>query len=240
MAAPSISVVLPAYNEEANIVRTATMAVEVLEGIGTDYEVIVVDDGSRDRTAEVTQALAQRYPAVRLVQHGVNRGYGAALATGFASATKELVFMTDGDAQFDLTELNKLLPLIEQGADLAIGYRAPRRDPFMRRLNAHGWNLLIRLLFGHVARDVDCAFKLFRRRVLDDVKIQSGGATFSAEFLVRAMRAGYVIREAPVKHLPRVAGRATGARLSVVLRAFGELIRFYFRLRREPQPSRRA
>jgi glycosyltransferase involved in cell wall biosynthesis len=177
---------------------------------------------------------------VRLVQHPQNRGYGDTLATGFAAATKELVFMTDGDAQFDLSEINKLLPLVEQGADMAIGYRSPRVDPPMRLLNALGWNLLIRLLFGYVARDVDCAFKLFRRAILNDVKIQSGGATFSTELLVRTRRAGYIIKEVPVKHLPRTAGRATGARLSVIVRAFRELITFYNNLRAHPQARRRA
>ncbi|MCL4535243.1 MAG: glycosyltransferase family 2 protein [Bacteroidetes bacterium] len=240
MTVPSISVVLPAYNEEANVARTVGMAVQVAESLNADYEVIVVDDGSRDRTAEVTQGLASQNPRVRLVQHAVNQGYGAALATGFASATKDLVFMTDSDAQFDISEVRKLLPLIEAGADMAIGYRAPRRDPLMRRLNAFGWNLLIRLLFGYVARDVDCAFKLFRRCILDDVNVESRGATFSAELLVRAKRAGYIIREVPVKHLPRVAGRATGARIGVIIRAFRELIRFQSRLSREPQPRRKG
>ncbi len=238
MSVPSISVVLPAYNEEANIVRTASMAIQAMDALGVDYEVIVVDDGSRDRTADVTRALAVQNPRVRLVQHAVNQGYGAALATGFAAATRELVFMTDGDAQFDLSEVGKLLPLIQDGADMAIGYRSPRVDPFMRKLNALGWNILIRLLFGYVAKDVDCAFKLFRRCILDDVEVESRGATCSTELLVRARRAGYVIREIPVKHLPRLAGSPTGARLSVILRAFRELVRFYSRLHRQPQPRR--
>jgi glycosyltransferase involved in cell wall biosynthesis len=215
------------------------MAIEQLQTLAVDYEVIVVDDGSRDRTAQVVRTLAGSNPRVRLIQHHQNRGYGDTLATGFAAATKELVFMTDGDAQFDLSEIDRLLPLVEQGADMAIGYRSPRVDPPMRLLNAWGWNLLIRALFGYVARDVDCAFKLFRRQILEDVKVQSGGATFSTELLVRTRRAGYVIQEAPVKHLPRTAGRATGARLSVILRAFRELITFHSQLRQVPQAARR-
>lgn len=234
---PSISAVLPAYNEEANIVRTATSVADVLERLGIEYEVIVVDDGSRDRTAQVTSELAEKNPRVRLVRHTVNQGYGSALATGFAAATKELVFMTDGDAQFDVSEITKLLPLLDH-ADLAIGYRAPRRDPFMRKLNAFGWNVLGRLLFGYTARDVDCAFKLFRRSILDDIDVASRGATFSLEFLVRAKRRGYRIREVPVKHLPRVAGKQTGARIDVILRAFRELIAFRRRLSEEEKTSR--
>lgn len=234
---PSISAVLPAYNEEANIARTARAVAQVLEGLGLEYEVIVVDDGSHDRTAEVTRELAIENPNIRLVQHPTNQGYGSALATGFAAATKDLVFMTDGDAQFDVSEITKLLPLIES-ADLAVGYRAPRRDPFYRRVYAFGWNLLGTLLFGYTARDVDCAFKLFRRRILDDVRVESRGATFSLEFLVRAKCRGYRIREVPVKHLPRLAGKQTGARLDVITRAFRELIAFRRRLAEEEKRNR--
>ncbi|MCL5265896.1 MAG: glycosyltransferase family 2 protein [Chloroflexi bacterium] len=227
-----ISVVLPAYNEEENVPKTVAAIVGAVEKSTTDYEVIIVDDGSRDRTAEVTRELARKYPAVRLVQHPANRGYGGALATGFAAATKELVFFTDADNQFDVTEISKLLPYIGE-FDMVIGYRAPRVDPFIRKLNAFGWKLLTNLLFGYTARDIDCAFKLFKRSVLDNVEVESRGATFSAELLVRARRKGYRIKEVPVKHLPRLAGNPTGARLSVILRAFRELIRFRLKLNEE-------
>ncbi len=219
----SISVVLPAYNEEENVPKTVAAVVDVMSGLTTDYEVLVVNDGSRDRTAEVTTQLALQFPAVKLVNHPANRGYGAALATGFASATKELVFLTDADNQFDVSEITKLLPHVGE-ADLVVGYRAPRCDPFHRKLNAYGWNLLVNLLFGPTARDVDCAFKLFKREILDHVAVQSRGATFSAEFLVRARRRGYRIKEVPVKHFPRLAGKPTGARLDVIMRAFRELV----------------
>lgn len=228
----SISVALPAYNEEANIPRLVAALVPVLEALSADYEIIVVDDGSRDRTAEVTRDLAQVNSRVRVVQHGVNRGYGAAVYTGFMAATKELVFLTDADAQFDVGELAKLLPLMA-GADMVIGYRAPRRDPLIRRLNGWGWTQLSNLLFGYVARDVDCAFKLFRREIMAHITVESRGATFSLEFLVRARSAGYKIRETPVKHLPRVAGKQTGARLDVIARAFRELLAFRRKLNQE-------
>ncbi len=231
---PSISVVLPAYNEEESIPLTVANVVEALQDLCEDYEIVVVNDGSRDRTAQVTLALAQQYRQVRLVQHEVNKGYGAALYTGFISARKDLVFMTDGDAQFDVREIRLLLPLLE-GADLAVGYRNPRRDPFHRLLYAWGWNLLINLLFGYTVRDVDCAFKLFRRGILNDFVVESRGATFSTEFLVRAKRTGHRIREAGVTHLPRQAGKPTGGRPDVVIRAFKELIRFRWRLFREPR-----
>ena len=227
---PDISVVLPAYNEEENVGPAVMGAIEVVGPIAEDYEVIVVDDGSRDATAEKVRQLAARYPQVRLVQHQVNQGYGAALYTGFTSARKELVFFTDSDRQFDLTEIKKLLPFIDE-YDLVIGYRAPRRDPFMRKFNGWGWSALVTFLFGYTSRDVDCAFKLFRREIIDRIHIESRGATLSAEFLVRAKRAGYRIREVPLAgHRPRVAGSQTGARLDVIIRAFRELIRFRWRL----------
>jgi glycosyltransferase involved in cell wall biosynthesis len=209
--------------------------IQVVSGLADDYEVIVVDDGSRDGTGEIVRSLAQRHPQVRLIQHEVNQGYGAGVFSGLVNATKELVFFTDSDRQFDLREIEKLLGLIDQ-ADLVVGYRSPRRDPFMRRLNGKGWSLLVTLLFGYTARDIDCAFKLMRRTVIttiqDDVK--SRGATMSAEFLVRAKRAGFTIREVPLSgHRPRVAGSQTGARLDVILRAFKELVQFRIALWRE-------
>ncbi len=232
---PSISAVLPAYNEEGVIADTVESMVATLSDLSTDYEVIVVNDGSRDATRQVVEGISARNPRIRCVSHEVNRGYGAALWTGFTSATKELVFMTDGDKQFDSRELADFLPYIEQ-ADLVIGYRAPRRDPFMRLVNAWGWNLLVKALFGYVARDVDCAFKLFRRSVLDKVQVESKGATFSAEFLIKARRSGCRIVERRATHYPRPAGKATGAKLSVILRAFRELIRLRLTLSRETKP----
>ncbi len=228
----SISAVLPAYNEEEVIADSVAAMVATLESLGADYEVIVVDDGSRDRTAEIVERLGRANPRVRVVSHAQNQGYGAALWTGFTSATKELVFLTDGDKQFDVAELREFLPLLD-GADLAIGYRAPRADPFIRRLNGWGWNAIVGLLFGYTARDVDCAFKVFRRRILDRVDVRATGATFSAEFLIKARRLGYVVRERPASHYPRPAGQATGAKPAVILRAFRELFRLRLSLESE-------
>jgi glycosyltransferase involved in cell wall biosynthesis len=235
----SISAVLPAYNEEAVIADSVAAMVHTLESLGADYEVIVVNDGSRDRTARIVTELGERNPRIRLVSHAQNRGYGAALWTGFTSASKDLIFLTDGDKQFDVAELRDFLPLLD-GADLAIGFREPRADPLIRRLNGWGWNSLVRLLFGYTARDVDCAFKLFRRSVLDRVDVRAKGATFSAEFLVKARRLGYVIRERRASHYPRPAGQATGAKPAVILRAFRELFRLRMALEAELAQSARA
>ena len=223
---------LPAYNEEANVELQVEAVIQTFQPITPDFEVIVVNDGSRDQTGARVQALMTKYPNVRLVEHPKNLGYGAALYSGFTSASKEWVFLTDADRQFDLNEIHKFLPHVDR-ADLILGYRAPRRDPFHRRLYGWGWNWLVTLLFGYVARDVDCAFKLFKRGILYHITIQSLGATFSAEFLVRARRAGYTSVQVPVSHLPRRAGKPTGARLDVVTRAFRELVQVRVALWRE-------
>ncbi|MGE3273067.1 MAG: glycosyltransferase family 2 protein [Chloroflexota bacterium] len=225
----SISAVLPAYNEEQVIAHSVAAMVKTLEALDADYEIIVVNDGSRDRTGEILAQLGQENPRVRMVAHERNQGYGAALWTGFTSARKDLVFLTDGDKQFDVDELRLLLPMMD-GADMAIGYRQKRADPPMRLLNAWGWKLLVNGLFGYTARDIDCAFKLFRRSILDRVDVHARGATFSAEFLIKARRLGYVIRERAVSHYPRPAGVATGAKPAVIIRAFRELLRLRLNL----------
>jgi glycosyltransferase involved in cell wall biosynthesis len=227
----SISLVLPAYNEAENIEPMVAEAVPALEANATDWEIIVVDDGSADDTAAVTQLVAEREPRVRLVQHAVNQGFGSAVLTGFTSAEKDWIFYTDADRQFVLAELERFVPYMES-ADLIAGYRAPRRDPFLRVFYGKGWSALCTLLFGYTVRDVDCGFKLLRREIVQELgpKIQSRGATFSIEWLVRAKRAGYRFVELPVSHRPRVAGSQTGANVRVIVRAFRELLRFRLQL----------
>jgi glycosyltransferase involved in cell wall biosynthesis len=243
---PSISLVLPAYNEAENIEPMMAEAVPALQacaegdsdGQGTDaWEIIVVDDGSADDTAVITRRLMQSIPQLRLVQHPVNQGFGAAVFSGFTSAEKDWIFYTDADRQFVLSELEKFVPLMDQ-ADLIAGYRAPRRDPFMRVFYGKGWSMLCTLLFGYTVRDVDCAFKLFRREIIEELapQIASRGATFSIEWLVRAKRAGYRFVELPVSHRPRVAGSQTGANIGVIVRAFRELIQVRLQLWREGRP----
>lgn len=233
---PGIAVALPAYNEAESLPRTVPPVVEALRKVTDDFEVVIVDDGSRDRTAEVVRELAQRYPEVRLVQHPVNLGYGAAVWTGITSGQKEFIFFTDSDGQFDMGELARFIPYTRE-YDLIIGYRAPRRDPPPRLVNAFGWKMFVTLLFGYVARDIDCAFKLFRREVLDRVYVDSRGAAFSAEFLIKARDQGFRIKELPVTHLPRKAGSATGNRPDVILRAFREMFAFWVKSRLLRQES---
>jgi glycosyltransferase involved in cell wall biosynthesis len=230
----SISAVLPAYNEEALIGETATAVAEALAALTDDYEVIVVNDGSRDRTRPVVEGVADSNPRIRCITHDVNRGYGEALRTGFSAAGKDFIFMTDGDKQFDVRELERFIPETQR-ADLVIGYRNPRRDSLVRLVYAWGWRLVVTALFGYVARDIDCAFKLFSREVWQRVRVHSGGATFSAEFLARARRCGYRVVELPVTHYPRTAGSPTGAKPHVIARAFRDII--WLRLNLEPCPD---
>jgi glycosyltransferase involved in cell wall biosynthesis len=235
----SVSAVLPAYNEEALIEGSVRQVAEVLQRLVSDFEVVVVNDGSRDRTAAIVTRLIELEPALhaRLVNHVQNRGYGAALASGFDAARGDLVLMLDADGQFDVAEVVHLLGAMDDGTDMVIGYRARRADPPMRLLNAWGWKLLVNSLFGYTARDIDCAFKLFRRSVWRSMHVESRGATFSAEFLIKARRMGYAIKETPVTHLPRTAGSPTGAHPRVIARAFAELFNLRLRLGSDPLAS---
>jgi glycosyltransferase involved in cell wall biosynthesis len=238
----SISAVLPAYNEQAIIERTVRHVADVLRGLATDFEVIVTNDGSRDATGAVLADLQARDPDLHLhvVTHEHNRGYGAALASGFDAASKDLIFLTDGDKQFDVKELREFLPAMDGQTDLVIGWRRKRADPLLRKLNALGWKTLVNLLFGYTARDVDCAFKLFRRRVWESMTVHARGATFSAEFLIKARRLGFRIKELPVGHFPRTAGSPTGARPDVIVRAFVELFHLWRKLDRDLHADPRA
>jgi glycosyltransferase involved in cell wall biosynthesis len=237
-----ISAVLPAYNEEAIIERTVRHVAGVLAGLTERYEVVVVNDGSRDATARVLAGLAEQQPdlPLRVVTHAANRGYGAALASGFDAAREELIFLTDGDKQFDVGELRRFLPEMRDDVDLAIGWRRTRADPPLRLLNAWGWKLLVNRLFGYTARDIDCAFKLFRRQVWESLTVHARGATFSAEFIIKARRLGFRVIELPVSHFPRTAGSPTGARPDVIVRAFRELFHLWRNLDRELAEDPRA
>lgn len=225
----SLTVSLPAYNEAENIGLMIDLARAKVAPLVDDLEIIVVNDGSSDQTASIVRQLSAEDPRVRLIDHTVNMGYGAAVRDGIWAATKELIFVTDSDRQFDLGELAHLLPRIAQ-ADMVAGYRYARSDPWHRRLFGHGWSWLVNLLFGYTARDIDCAFKLFRHQIIETIRVDSGGAMFSAEFLVRAKRAGFRIIEEPVSHYPRVAGSQTGARPAVILRAFRELFKLRWQM----------
>lgn len=222
MRTRSLSVILPAYNEEALIANTISNIMSTITKWMYDFEVIVVNDGSRDRTAEIVSHLATYDRRIRLINHTVNKGYGAALVTGFESVTKELAFFMDSDGQFDIRDLARFFPLIEEyGA--VLGYRIKRQDTWMRKLNARGWKQLVGFIFNVHVRDIDCAFKLFRAEFFRTNRLETRGAMINAEILYKLARAGYTYTEVGVQHLPRRAGKATGAKPTVILRALREL-----------------
>lgn len=227
----SISVIFPAYNEEANVGKALTQAIQTLPKFTNDWELIVVNDGSLDRTAEVVKEFHLRLNGrLKVVHHARNRGYGAALKSGITSAKKDLIFFCDSDLQFDLKDLEKLIQWIDS-YDIVVGFRVKRQDPFYRRLNAYGWNSLVRLLLGLKVKDIDCAFKLFRQDVFHKVGIEAVGAMVNTEILAQATRYGFLIKEVPVRHYPRLNGKQTGAKIRVIAKAFLELIRLYGKLK---------
>lgn len=228
----SISIFFPCYNEVANVEKMTAKALEVVAGISDDYEVIIVNDGSSDGTAEKADKLAADNQAVRVIHHTTNLGYGAALQSGFRNAKKELIFYTDGDGQFDIAELPPLLQYIPE-YDIVACYRTSRQDNFIRKINAFGWTTLSCLLFKMNIRDVDCAFKLFKRKIFDNIEMKSTGALIDTEILARSVRKGYKIVQKGVSHYPRTAGTSTGANISVILRAFRELFKLHKQIKKD-------
>jgi len=226
----SISVFFPCYNEQENVARTVEKALDVLEKLNADFEVIIVDDGSADKTGQIAEEIAGRDDRVKVIHHRHNLGYGAALQSGFKAATKGLVFYTDGDGQFDINEMPPLLSLMEQ-YDIVSCYRLNRQDPVIRKINGWCWTKLICLMFGLKIRDIDCAFKLYKREIFYKIELSSTGALIDAEILARAARKGYRITQKGVHHYPRTAGAQSGASIRVILRAFKELFKLQSRIR---------
>jgi putative flippase GtrA len=227
----SLSVVLPIYNEASVIAATVQ---QVLKGVASqvrEFELILVNDGSTDATGAILAAFTAD-ARVRVVTHERNQGYGAALADGFAAASKTLTFFMDSDGQFDIGDLARLLPFMGE-YDAVIGYRRARQDTWLRKLNAWGWKMLVRMVLGARARDIDCAFKLLRTDFLQRYPLETRGAMINAELLYKLRRAGCSCYEVGVQHYPRRGGRATGANLRVIARAFRELFFYARKWRRE-------
>ncbi len=221
---PGLTVVLPCFDEADNVADAIRNACAAAERCANEYEVVVVDDGSSDDTARIAGAFVERDKRVRLILHISNRGYGDALRSGIRASRMPWVLLTDADLQFDLTELAEFLP-VASDADLVVGWRILRRDPLQRRMNAAAWNWLVRRTFHLPIRDVDCAFKLIRRDLLQSIDLRSSGAMISTELVVRCIAAGGRLEELGVHHRPRVAGKQSGASPRVVARAFRELLR---------------
>jgi len=226
-----ISAVMPAFNEEGNLEQSVGRMAAALADQARAFEVIVVDDGSQDGTAALLARLKAIHPSLRVVRHPVNRGYGVALRSGFAAARYPWIFLMDADNQFDPTDVAVLLAAATD-ADIVAGYRKRRRDPLPRRLNAWAFFTLVTILFGRLARDVNCAFKLIRRDLLVRMELHSEGALINTEVFVLARQLQARVVEVPVQHYPRMSGRQTGANLRVVFRAFSELLAFKAEMRK--------
>lgn len=226
----SVSIVFPAYNEEENIERTVIEALNVFKKYFNEVEVIPVNDGSSDQTGAIIDQLHERHPEVKPIHHAKNQGYGGAVKTGLTSGSHDYIFFSDADGQFDLSEVSQLLEYIKD-FDIVVGYRSQRADPIHRKLNAFCWGTLVRLLFDIRARDIDCAFKLFRRSVIDSAVLEAEGAMISTELLAQAQMMGFSLKEVPVSHYPRAAGEQTGANPLVIFKAFIELFRLHGKLK---------
>ena len=229
---PALTFFFPAYNEEENVEAVVGEALEALPRFADSFEIVIVDDGSRDRTPELADALAAGDPRVRVVHHRPNRGYGGAVRSGLEAARMPYVFFTDGDRQFRVADLHLLISRIGD-ADAVVGYRIRRSDPARRLVIAWVYKQVLRVVFGSGFRDVDCAYKLFRTDVFQRVPlshVRSNGAFFSAELLLLLRAAGARIVQVGVPHHPRVAGVAAGAAPRVVARTLRDLVRLRVRL----------
>lgn len=234
---PALSYFFPAHNEEANLRGLVEEALATLPSLAETFEVVIVDDGSRDATPRIADELAAADPRVRAVHHPRNLGYGAALRTGFGAARHDLIAFTDGDRQFRVADIGRLTArYAEGGADAVVGFRIRRADPLIRTLYAKAYRLANRVFFGLRITDVDCACKLLRRDALRGISVESGGAFFSAELLIKLRASGRSVVEVGVPHYPRTAGSPTGARPQVVLRAMRDF--WLLRLRLWAAPRR--
>ncbi len=222
----TLSVFFPAYYDERNIDKVVNSAVTILEDLKLkDYEIIIIEDGSPDKTGEVADMLAKKYDKVRVIHHKKNMGYGATLKDGFLNAKLEYVFYTDGDNQFDLNEMKKFVCLIPY-TDMVIGYRKKKQYSTYRKVTSLVYNFMLRYIFDIDYIDVDCAFKLIRTNLFKKIKIDSVDAFIDAEILIKAKLLGYTTTEIGVKHLPRIDGISTGARPSVIFRTIGEVLNY--------------
>ena len=222
---PRLTFFFPAYNEEENIARTVELALSQIGPLVPSIEVLAIDDGSTDRTPQLADELAAADPRVR-VHHQLNRGYGGAIKAGFAEARGELICFSDGDLQFDLREMGRLLDRLADASktvDAVIGYRIKRRDPFHRIFIAKTYNAIVSVAFGLRVRDIDCAMKLFRRTVFDGLRLDAEGPFLSAELLIKLRARGVRSAQVGVNHFPRAAGTNTGASFGKILRTFRDL-----------------
>lgn len=230
MIVDSLSIFFPAYNEEGNIVLTVKKAEKVLENLKIkNWEIIIVNDGSSDKTGEKAEILAKEDKNIRVINQP-NGGYGMALRSGYYHAKYPYIVYTDSDGQFDFSEVTKFIEKIDE-ADLVIGYRIKRSDPFIRLIFAKGWAISLYVFFGFWLKDVDCGFKMINKKVLEKIPPleSTRGGMINAELVIKARNAGFNIAQVGVNHYPRLAGKPTGASLKVIVRSFLDLFKLWWK-----------
>jgi glycosyltransferase involved in cell wall biosynthesis len=228
-----LSVFFPAYNEEENVKKTVLSAIEVLKKVANKWEILIVNDGSKDRTGEVAGEIAKKNKNVKVINHSPNRGYGGALKSGLYGSKYSWIAFTDSDGQFDFSEItNFIAKQRETSADLVIGYYKKRQVSKFKVLTSKLWEIAVFVLFGLKVKDIDCGFKLISKKVVDKItKLESErGAFISSEFLIKARRAGFRIVEIPVTHYPRKKGVGTGRNLNVIIKSFVDLAKLWIKL----------
>lgn len=232
MTTRNLSVFFPCINEEGNIENNVKKAEEVLKRLNFQYEIIIIDDGSTDRTGAIADRLVKENPKIRVIHHPKNLGYGEALKSGFYNALYETIVYTDGDGQFDFSEVTKFLEKIKDH-DLVIGHRIKRQDSFLRRLFGWGWKITLLTIFRLTLKDVDCGFKIISKKVLEKIPYleSSRGAMINAELAIKTKKAGFKITEVGVTHYPRLIGKPTGANLMVILKSYLDLLRLWWKLK---------
>lgn len=226
----SLSIFFPAFNEEDNIKIALNKALKIAPTLSNKYEVIVIDDGSKDKTVEVVEEFIKKNKNVKLVKHKTNQGYGGALKTGFSNSKNDYITYMDADNQFDFYDLKKLVDQIANN-DVVVGFRIKRADSFVRVMNGRLWNLLCSILLRLPIKDIDCGFKLVRKKVIDTIPpLESNGATISAELLVKAGNRGFKIAQVGLNHKPRTLGAATGGNPLHIFRAFNDLVQLIHKI----------
>lgn len=229
-----ISVFLPAYNEEKNLNSTVKNVLENLKKNFSEWELIIVNDGSKDKTGKIADIWAKKEKRVKVIHHNPNQGYGPALISGLYACKYPWISFIDSDGQFDFSEITNFVKTQEKTkADLVIGFYKKRQVPFSRKLNTKIWQIIVWMLFGLSVKDIDCGFKLISKKVVDKIdKLQSKrGAFISSEFLIKSQKAGFKIVEIGVNHYPRTQGEGTGANLNVIIQSFIDLFTLWKKLR---------
>ncbi len=229
-----LSVFFPCYNEEKNIENTVSKTIPILNKITEKWEIILINDGSKDNTAKVLQKIKNQYPRqVKIITHNPNRGYGAALKSGLYNSKYQWIAFTDSDGQFDFSEIKKLIKKQQSTkADIIIGYYLSRQVSKTTIITSKIWELIVFILFGLKVTDIDCGFKLISKKVVDHIpKLEAErGAFISSEFLIKAKKTGFKIVEVGVHHYPRTEGKATGRNIKVIIKSFSDLFRLWFKI----------